>query len=97
MAVSGFSSEDQWREMVTKIWPKKYLQSSEKYLLAQVSCSLASVPHPALRAIFSFLTSKDESYTSVLEEDGLLLVDKLLFIIRAVNEISQNNSFLALS
>ena len=22
MAVSGFSSEDQWREMVTKIWPK---------------------------------------------------------------------------
>ena len=33
MAVSGFSSEEQWREMVTKIWPKKYLQSSEKYLL----------------------------------------------------------------
>ena len=57
-------------------------------MLAQVSCSLASVPHPALRAIFSFLTSKDESYTSVLEEDGLLLVDRLLFIIRAVNEIS---------
>ena len=46
-------------------------------MLAQVSCSLASVPHPALRAIFSFLTSKDESYTSVLEEDGLLLVDRL--------------------
>ena len=57
---------------------KKYLQSSKKYLLAQVSCSLASVPHPALRAIFSFLTSKDESYTSVLEEDGLLLVDRYL-------------------
>ena len=53
-----------------------------------MSCSLASVPHPALRAIFSFLTSKDESYTSVLEEDGLLLVDRLLLIIRAVNEIS---------
>ena len=50
----------------------------QKYLLAQVSCSLASVPHPALRAIFSFLTSKDESYTSVLEEDGLLLVDRYL-------------------
>ena len=52
----------------------------QKYLLAQVSCSLASVPHPALRAIFSFLTSKDESYTSVLEEDGLLLVDRLLLL-----------------
>ena len=34
MAVSGFSSEEQWREMVTKKWPQKYLQSSEKYLLA---------------------------------------------------------------
>ena len=45
-----------------------------------MSCSLASVPHPALRAIFSFLTSKDESYTSVLEEDGLLLVDRLLLL-----------------
>ena len=49
-----------------------------------MSCSLASVPHPALRAIFSFLTSKDESYTSVLEEDGLLLVDRYLL------ELSRN-------
>ena len=26
-----------------------------------VSCSLSSLPHPALRAIFSFLTSRDQS------------------------------------
>ena len=44
-----------------------------------VSCSLSSLPHPALRAIFSFLTVRDGNYTSVLEEDGLLLVHRIAF------------------
>ena len=61
---------------LTKIWPKNIYSPLKNICSPQVSCSLASVPHPALRAIFSFLTSKDESYTSVLEEDGLLLVDR---------------------
>lgn len=44
-----------------------------------VSCSLSSLPHPAIRAIFSFLTVRDANYTSVLEEDGLLLVQRIAF------------------
>ena len=31
------------------------------------------------RAIFSFLTVRDANYTSVLEEDGLLLVQRIAF------------------
>lgn len=53
-----------------------------------VSCSLSSLPHPALRAIFSFLTSKDDNYTSVLEEDGLLLVDRLGFAVTFLDDVS---------
>jgi len=44
-----------------------------------VGCSLSSLPHPALRAIFSFLTVRDGNYSSVLEEDGLLLVQRISF------------------
>ena len=44
-----------------------------------VSCSLSSLPHPALRAIFSFLTVRDGNYSSVLEEDGLLLLSRVAF------------------
>ena len=38
------------------------------------------------RAIFSFLTSKDDHYTSVLEEDGLLLVDRLGFAVTFLDD-----------
>ena len=52
-----------------------------------VSCSLSSLPHPALRAIFSFLTSKDcNSYCSVLEEDGLMIVDRLGFAVSFLDD-----------
>jgi len=51
-----------------------------------VSSSQSSLPHPALRAIFAFLTCQDHSYNSVLEEDGLLLVDRLAFAATFLND-----------
>ena len=51
-----------------------------------VSASLSSLPHPALRAIFSFLTSRDAGYSSVLEEQGLLLVDRLGFAVTFLDD-----------
>ena len=44
-----------------------------------VSSSLSSLPDPALRAVFSFLTCQDESFSPVLCEEGLLLADRLAF------------------
>jgi len=52
-----------------------------------VSSSQSSLPHPALRAIFAFLTCQDDQYTSVLEEDGLLLVDRLAFAVTFLSDI----------
>ena len=43
------------------------------------------------RAIFSFLTSKDDHYTSVLEEDGLLLVDRLGFAVTFLDDAGLEN------
>ena len=42
--------------------------------------------YSCFRAIFSFLTSKDDHYTSVLEEDGLLLVDRLGFAVTFLDD-----------
>ena len=44
-----------------------------------VATSLSSLPDPALRAVFSFLTCQDESFSPVLSEEGLLLADRLAF------------------
>ena len=52
-----------------------------------VACSISGLPHPALRAIFSFLTCKDGSYSGVLEEDGLLLVDRLGFAVTFLDDL----------
>jgi len=53
-----------------------------------VSSSQSSLPHPALRAIFAFLTCQDQSYSSVLEEDGLLLVDRLAFAATFLSDVA---------
>ena len=44
-----------------------------------VAGALHSLPDPALRALFTFLTCQDEVYTMVLKEEGLLLADRLGF------------------
>ena len=51
-----------------------------------VSCSISSLPHPALRAIFSFLTCKNSAYSDVLDEEGLLLVDRLGFAVTFLDD-----------
>ena len=50
------------------------------------SSYLISLHISCFRAIFSFLTSKDDHYTSVLEEDGLLLVDRLGFAVTFLDD-----------
>lgn len=44
-----------------------------------VAGALHSLPDPALRALFTFLTCQGEVYTGVLQEEGLLLADRLGF------------------
>jgi len=46
-----------------------------------VGVSMGSLPYPTLRALFAFLTCQEEVYTSVLEEEGLLLADRLGFAV----------------
>jgi len=71
VAVSGYSSGG---DTASDLWRE------------MVSSSQSSLPHPALRAIFAFLTCQDERYSSVLEEDGLLLVDRLGFAVTFLND-----------
>jgi hypothetical protein len=35
-----------------------------------VASSLANLPDPALKALFSFLTAEDETFSEVLDEKG---------------------------
>lgn len=52
-----------------------------------VATSVASLPDPALKALFSFLTAEDETFSEVLDEkDGLALTDKIAFAARFLSD-----------
>lgn len=51
-----------------------------------VSSSLALLPDPALRSMFAFLTSEDDTFAVVLEENNLAFVDRIAFAVKFLSD-----------